>query len=92
MSRIEANTSLQELLAREEAYFRKTLVDYDDRVTQIEMAKKDPSFGNPELSESMLIIKKQEELEFNFNKHEIQNHKIPEDYSNFLKRNEVLLE
>jgi hypothetical protein len=40
----------------------------------------------------MLIIQKQEEIKLNFNKHEIMNHKIPEDYSNFIKRNELLLE
>lgn len=40
----------------------------------------------------MEIIRIQEAMELNFNKHEINNHKIPEDYCNFIKRNEQLLE
>jgi hypothetical protein len=73
MQRIEPYTSLNELLIREEAYFKKTLMDYDDRVTQIELAKMDPilEVKIPELCEYMLVIKVQEDLELNFNKHEI---------------------
>ena len=44
--RIEQNTSLTELLIREEAYFKMTLDEYDKRVTEIELGLKDPSYGN----------------------------------------------
>ena len=86
------NTSLHELLSRERAYQEMTLDKYDKRVTEIEIAKKDASLVQPELTESMKIIKEQEEFEFNFSKHEQKNHNIPEDYSNFIKRNEAKLE
>jgi len=40
-------------------------------------------------------IKDQEEIanhQLNFNKHEKENHNTPEDYSRFIRRNEILLE
>jgi hypothetical protein len=40
----------------------------------------------------MVELKKQEEFEFLFNKIEQQNQNIPEDYANFIKRNESKLE
>lgn len=92
MQRIEPYNSLNELLLREEAYSKKTTTEYDERDTQIELAKQNGCSELPELTESMKIIKYQEELELIFNKHEIQNHRIPEDYGNFIKRNEHLLE
>ena len=61
-------------------------MEYDERVQNKEDGM------NVELTKAMLVIKRQEEIKLNFNKHEIMNHKIPEDYSNFIKRNETLLE
>lgn len=66
--------------------------EFEKRLTDIEIAKNDPSMGNPQLTESMEVLKLQDELTLNFNKHELKNHKIPEDYSNFIKRNERFLE
>jgi len=58
MRRLENNTSLAELLMREVSYKERTLKEYDDRLTEMELSKKDISFGCPYLTESMLIIKK----------------------------------
>ena len=38
------------------------------------------------------ILKQQDEYELNYNRHEKQNHGIPEDYSHFIQRNEMKIE
>jgi len=92
LQRIEPYNSLTELLFREEAYFKKTLFEYDDRVAQMEQNVKETGEEQVQLTEAMRVIQKQEDLELNFNKHELKNHRIPEDYSNFIKRNTHMLE
>lgn len=37
-------------------------------------------------------MENQDKFELNFNKHEKQNHCIPEDYCHFLQKNEIKLE
>ena len=40
----------------------------------------------------MLAIKNQDDIKLLFNTHEKKNQEIPEDYSNFIKRNDQILE
>jgi hypothetical protein len=57
----------------------------------MELAKKKGE-EPPEPSEIFKFMENQDKFELNFNKHEKQNHCIPEDYCHFLQKNEIKLE
>ena len=54
----------------------------------MELAKKKGE-EPPEPSEIFKFMENQDKFELNFNKHEKQNHCIPEDYCHFLQKNEI---
>ena len=83
MRRLEPNTSLDQLLTREYLYKEDQAVEYYKQLDKAEAEGVEPVFT----CDRLRTLDRQEKFELSFSNHEKNNHNIPEDYGNFVKRN-----